>query len=378
VSKELFIFAGEMSADLHGEELILTLLKKNPSLKIFGVGGPRMRQTGMESILSMESFQVMGFIDVVAALPKLLRHFFFLRKMILQRKPAAALFIDYADFNMHLESSLKKKGFQGKIIHYISPSVWAWRKQRIKTLAQTLDLLLVIYPFEVECFAGSSLPVHYVGHPLIKRLREYSYKEGLFPFNQTLLALFPGSRRKELVRNFPLMLKTLKKIEPPLLIAISLSQQNFKPLLEKIIQKEGTSHSIIFTASENNYELMRACRAALAKSGTVTLELALHQVPTVVIYKLSIIDKWIAKYLFKISLSFYCIVNLIIKRELFPEFIEHKISEKEVADRLQSFLFCPERREQCKQGCSTIANILTNKEASQDAADNITHLLDLL
>ncbi|MBS0627154.1 MAG: lipid-A-disaccharide synthase, partial [Verrucomicrobia bacterium] len=145
---DLFIFAGEPSGDLHGEALIQNLRSLHPEITISGVGGPKMRAAGLDSILEMEQFQVMGFIAVFLSLPKLIRYFYFLAKTILFLKPKAVLFIDYPGFALRLERHLKKKHFKGKIIHYICPSVWAWGKKRIPLMEKTLDLLISIFPFE--------------------------------------------------------------------------------------------------------------------------------------------------------------------------------------------------------------------------------------
>lgn len=369
--KEIFIFAGEMSADLHGEKLIHSLRQKNPSIHIFGVGGPRMRRAGMECILPMEAFQVMGFIDVLLALPKLLKHLSFLKKTILKRNPETAIFIDYADFNMLLESKLRKKGYAGKLIHYISPSVWAWRKNRINTLSKNLDLLLVIYPFEVNCFAGTPLKVEYVGHPLVERLNQHDYQTNTLG-SGPILSLFPGSRKKELVRNFPLMLQTISYLKiPSLTVAVSLCQPRFKPLLEEIARAQGFQHPLLFIPAEQSYELMKASHLALAKSGTVTLELALHHIPTAVLYKITPLDQWIGKNLFKIILPYYCIVNILLEKQVFPEFIGHDIAAETLARSLQELHDNPLKREICQQDCREIEKLLTQKKTAEEAATAI-------
>jgi lipid-A-disaccharide synthase len=376
LTHSLFIFAGEMSADLHGEKLILKLQQQNPSLKIFGVGGPRMRQTGMECILPMEAFQVMGFIDILSALPRLMKHFFFVKKTILERNPTAALFIDYAEFNMFMETALRKKKYAGKLIHYISPSVWAWRKNRMHTLAKNLDLLLVIYPFEVPLFSNTPFKVEYVGHPLIPRLKEHTYKTGLFPTDKTILSLFPGSRQKEIQRNLPLMLRVCKDLSyPNLLIVISLSHPRFKNTIEQLLKEIDLPHPIQMTPAENNYELMKASHIALAKSGTVTLELALHEVPTVVVYEISLLDKYIGRDLLRILLPYYCIVNILLNEQVFPEFFNHNIDPLPVRQRLQDFLSNPALADTCKQKCCEIKSLLTQKNTHEEAARSISLLI---
>ena len=162
---DLFIFAGESSGDLLGSRLLSALYKHNPNLNIVGVGGPKMRAAGMECIMQTEAFEVMGFIDVFLALPSLIKKFYKVAKAILCSNPKAVLFIDYPGFNLALASYLRKKGYRNQLIHYVAPSVWAWGKKRIPKMAQTLDLLLTIFPFEATYFAHTPLAVHYVGHP---------------------------------------------------------------------------------------------------------------------------------------------------------------------------------------------------------------------
>ncbi len=144
----LFIFAGEKSGDLHGGHLLRELFTTHPHLHISGVGGPSMRAQGLKCFLSMEDFQVMGFVDVFFALPRLARQFYLIKNFILREQPPIVLLIDYPGFNLRLAASLRKAGFQGHICHYICPSVWAWGKKRIPHMARTLDTLFSILPFE--------------------------------------------------------------------------------------------------------------------------------------------------------------------------------------------------------------------------------------
>ena len=172
---DLFIFAGEPSGDLHGEHLLENLKKKRPNLKIKGIGGPRMRAVGLECLLPMEEFQVMGFIDVLSSLPKLYRMFKKIRDEILSAKPSAVLFIDYPGFNLRMARSLKKRKSPSKLLQFVCPSVWAWGKGRIPLMEKNLDKLMTLLPFEPELFSHGSLDVEYVGHPLISRIESHQY-----------------------------------------------------------------------------------------------------------------------------------------------------------------------------------------------------------
>lgn len=377
MSKKIFVFAGEMSGDLYGEKLLRALWERDPSLKIYGVGGPRMREAGLECLMPMEAFQVMGFVDVFLALPKLMRQFYAVSSLILARNPDLVLFIDYPGFNLRMAAHLRKKGYRGKLCHFICPSVWAWGKARIPLMAKNLDLLLTILPFEAKYFADTSLKITYVGHPLTKRLEDYPYRKGLFPQDRRILSLFPGSRKKELVRNLPLMLKTASQLHlryPDLLFAVSVSQERYRPLIETMIREQGLENQVLLVSGENTYELMKASYLALAKSGTVTLELALHQIPTVVIYKVSLLDFLLVKYILRIILPHYCIVNIIAEKEVFPELFGPQLTEESLLFSIQQFLDSPALRETCRQECIRIRDLLYNKSASDEAARAICNL----
>ncbi len=376
---DLFIFAGEPSGDLHGESLLQSLYSQHPDIQITGVGGPRMRQYPFHCILLMEEFQVMGFIDVFFALPKLLRHFYFLLTQILKTNPKVVVFIDYPGFALRMEKKLKKKGFTGKIIHYICPSVWAWGKKRIPLIEQNVDLLLSLFPFEKKYFSPS-FPIAYIGHPLISRLKEHSYQKLEWAEGKKIISLFPGSRKKEILRNFPLQLKTLKTLleqDSSLIGAISLSQQEFLPLLSSFMKQENLAfgdriHSVPVSQS---YELMQHSFLALAKSGTVTLELALHKVPTVVLYVISPLDLFLAKKIFRISLPFYCIVNIVANKEVFVELIGRNATEENLLKEAKRLLIDTPYRNKQKDLCQKVNNDLNEGNTSEKAAQHILSFL---
>ncbi len=357
---DLFILAAEPSGDLHGANLIQELLQLRPDLKIGAISGPKMRKLPIHSFFPMENLQVMGFIDVLFALPKIAKEFFAIRKTILSLNPKAVVCIDYPGFNLRLERSLRKKGYQGKLIHYICPTVWAWGKKRIPKMAKTLDLLLTIFPFEKECFASTKLNVHYVGHPLACKAALHLQKD------EKLLALFPGSRETEIRRNFPMQLKAAKKLktlDPSLKIGVSIAHKNFEELIHSMIDSEVTIYP--------NSELMQKAKGAIATSGTITLELALHNVPTVVNYAIRPIDCFIAQKIFHINIPFYCIVNIILSKEVFPELFGPNLSEDTLQSQIQKLWFDPT---DAKKGCQELRELLGAQNANLEAARAILTL----
>lgn len=380
---KFFLFAGEPSGDLHGSHLLTQLRERLPKGHFFGVGGPKMRDAGLESFLQMEDFAVMGFSDVLKSFPKIYRQFRQVSRAILQVNPHAVVLIDYPDFNLRLAKNLRKKGYRGKIIQYISPTVWAWRKGRIKTLSKYYDILLTIYPFEEQHFRNSSLPVSYVGNPLCEYLSNYDYnsnwKELLqIPHENPIVALFPGSREGEIERNLPIQLQAtkllLKKTGGNRTIAISCSSQDHKLAVIQQAQKCDwpKDHQLHLVPAEYTYELMRDSHVALAKSGTVTLELALHQRPTVVLYKMSKVNYFIAKHVVRLNLPHYCMVNILLEKDVFPECIERGLNIENVFYHLNKLDEENSLREACLADCYKIKEMLKgSSQASKCAAETI-------
>ena len=371
---DLFIFAGEPSGDLHGEKLLEALYKQNPNLKVKGVGGPKMRAQGMECFMPMEEFEVMGFVDVLSSLPKLIRHFRTIKNEILNSKPKGVVCIDYPGFNLRLARALKQKGSEAKRIHYICPTVWAWGKRRIPQMERCLDSLLTILPFEVDMFSRNQMDVSYVGHPLIKRIQSHEYNRlwkapyGI-PDHQQILSIFPGSREKEILRNFPLQIKVAKRIQkenPDLLIAVSCSDEKFHPLLKE---------APFIIDSKDSYELMRGSHFAIATSGTITLELALHHIPTVVTYSIASFDLFIAQTLFRIDLPHYALPNIIGKHEIFPELFGPHFTEDNLFKKGMEFLLSQYKRSACTDACQVLKKLLGEKDASHETAHTILNTI---
>lgn len=384
--KKIFIFVGEPSGDLHGSYLVKALKASLPGFSFEGVAGPRLRAEGVTGDLVMEDFEVMGLTDVLLSLPKLVRHFYRIRNHIVSTNPSAVILVDYPGFNLRMAKALRKKGYKGKIIQYISPTVWAWGKHRIDEMAKTLDLLLTIYPFESTCFDDTSvsrLNHRYIGNPLCEYLKEYRYdqtwleKSGI-PNAANLIAIFPGSRKGEIVRNLPLLLAAAalyKEKHPEALFALSCTQNSVQEYLQEHPLQPILQNSLFFVPKEYTYELMRNCRTAIAKSGTVTLELALHLRPTVVIYKLTLLNRLYAKHLLKLNLPHYCIVNILGGKEVFPELIEKGLSPANLHQLLEELNADGEKRTACIHQCNEIHKALGINNASHKAAEAITQIL---
>lgn len=383
--RHYFIFAGESSADLHGSRLIRALKNEVDPSSICGVGGPRMRQELFECFHPMEDFQVMGFSDVICALPRLWNLFKKIRNHILKLNPDCVILIDYPGFNLRLAQSLRKKGFKGKLVQYICPTVWAHGKKRIDILNQYYNLLLTIYPFEAKYFANRKLKVEYIGNPLIETIQTHNYdrnwmsKMGL-PIEKDLIALFPGSRLGEIKRHIPKQLEMAAQLieeHPNLHFALSCAQESLQRPILKMIEKGPLriERDIHIIAPKFNYDLMKNAKTALAKSGTVTLELALHNVPTIVHYEVSSINYLFAKYILKLNLSHYCIVNILSDTTLFPEFIGKDLSTDKIKEAFEQIHFNPLRHENMEMACKKLKEELGTASSHQQAVRAIQEMM---
>lgn len=361
------------------------LRQRGITAPMWGVGGPRMRAEGLRSPIPMEDFQVMGFTDIVTALPRLWRHFRAIRRQILKHQPPVAIFIDYPGFNLRLERSLRKHGYQGKIVHFNSPMVWAHGQHRVHTLAEHVDLLISLLPFEKRYYASTPLRVDYVGHPLTAKVQQYTYapewrSEASIPSNAPLFGLFPGSRLGEIRRNLPHQLQAAAYISsrfPDFRWGLAVAHEQLRPAIVHCIKQSPLNlrKDVFLVDGQFNYELMAESRAALATSGTVTAELALHRVPTAVSFQINLLNLAIAGLVLRLKLPHYCLVNIICEKRVYPEFYGWRPSARQIAAQLLPLIGEGKRRSTCLQGCDDMRERLGSSDASDAAAQSILEIL---
>ncbi len=378
---DLFIVAAETSADRHGIEIVKKLLELNPDLKIGGVLGPNLRALNIPCLFPMEKLQVMGFFDVLLALPKILYRYFLLKRMLLKTRPKAILFIDYPEFNLRLERSIKRAQFKGKIFHHVSPSVWAWAKKRISIMEKGIDELFCIFPFEKSFFKNPPFKVSYVGHPLFEAIQNYNYdlkfrKRYKISDESTLIAIFPGSRTKEIKRNLPIQLQTalrLQKEEKTLKVAISISNEGAKKIIEKISQEQ--KEEVILVPNIDSYNLMKSANMAIATSGTVALELAFHELPSVITFGIQLVDLVIAQKILKIDLPFFCIVNIITQKPTFPELFGPNLTLSKLLYWSKRLIKDSKYKEETLSACRQLKLLFNKKKPKEEISKKILSFL---
>lgn len=386
----MYFVAGEISGDMHGGSLIRALKALQPDFECAGVGGDEMSAEGLQSLLPFKDFAVMGFSDVILAYPLLRRHFYALARQILEENPLAVVLIDYPGFNLRLARFLRRNGYRGKLIQYVAPSVWAWKKGRIQAMSESLDLLLTIFPFEPPHFANTPLKAVYVGNPLIEEMKSRVRSQEPFaksskdwrdrlnlPLEKPLIALFPGSRPAEVKRHLPLFIEAAKifsKGHPGYGIAISIGHRDLLFAISKILEEAGLKEEVDYwlIPGEERYLLMQEAEVALAKSGTVALELALQGCPTAIAYNLPLLNFILAKWVFQIRLPHYALPNILLNEAIFPEFYRPWLKPSPLAEALKLQLT---NRKLIAEKSVRLEEILTKKNASREAAREILSLV---
>lgn len=378
-----FILAGEPSGDIHGRTLIEALKQAYPKTSYKGVGGPLMRSQGLELFFPMEELQLMGFQEIFMKAPFILKKLFSLKNRILREKPDACILIDFPDFNLFLARLLRKGGYQGKIIQMIPPTVWAWRKGRIKTLEKNFDLLLSIFPFEKEIYKNTKLPVTYIGNPVFEDVINATFdpnfrEKNHLPKDTKIISLFPGSRKGEVELNLPKQLETLKALKNELegfSFAVSIYNKNHLEDITTIINAHGFTNKVTLIPAEKRYDLMRESSFALAKSGTVTLELALNGCPHVVTYETSWLNYMIAKYVVRLKIPYFSIANILLKEEAYPEHIADLGPIEAVANSTKTLLFNEQKRAEVLANTPKMHQILSGVNPKEAIAKAIKSLL---
>jgi lipid-A-disaccharide synthase len=283
---------------------------------------------------------------------------------IQERSPPIVLLIDYPGLIPLFARKLRKKGYTGKIIQYICPSLLFCRQKDRKAMAETLDALLCIFPFEPSLFKNSPFPVNFVGHPALEKLKNYVYAEGFrekfsIPSDAPLIGIFPGSRSKVLKANFPSQLLAALKLQkeiPSSWIGISVANEKSKKTLEPLAS---SLPHVVFIPENHAYDLMQACCLAIATSGTIALELALHEKPAVMTYCASLLDIMVVKYYAKWPFPHYCLVNVLMNDNVYPELIYKESSPDKIHKEARALYFSPERKKRCIAQCRELKNILS-------------------
>ena len=336
------IVAGEASGDLLGSQLIAALREILPQLDFTGIGGPRMQSAGMEVLFPLEKLAVRGYLEVARHFVEILGIRRRLRRRFIASPPDVFIGIDAPDFNLGLERSLKAHGIP--TVHYVSPAIWMWRKERIHGIKRSVSKMLTLFPFEVAIYRDAGIDAEFVGHPLTDILdqvpgRTAAREQLRLPVSATVIALLPGSRQSELEHMADLFVQTAKAISecaPRTLFLVPLVTRETREMFEAALYRNGAENLPLTVLFGHAQDAMSAADVVLAASGTATLEAALLGRPMVITYKMPAASHWLLRG--KGYLPYYGLPNILAGEFVVPEIIQDDATPQNLSQALLNLL----------------------------------------
>ncbi|MGB1198499.1 MAG: lipid-A-disaccharide synthase [Thalassotalea sp.] len=369
------IVVGEHSGDTLGAGLIIELQRSYPNAKFIGIGGPKMLALGFESLFAMDELSVMGLVEVLGRIKRLLH----IRKSVTQyfitHRPDVFIGIDAPDFNLTLEEKLKNQGI--KTVHYVSPSVWAWREKRVFKIAKATNMVLSLLPFEKQFYDKHQVPCTFVGHPLaddipLTSCKEHAREALSLPQKAKIVALMPGSRGSELERLVPPFLASAQQLfaeDNQLVFVVPMISDKRSEQFKRIKQTLAPELPITIITGQTQ-TVMAASDCLLTASGTVTLEAALIKRPMVICYKFNLLTYWLAKWLVK--LQWFSLPNLLANKSLVPELLQDEVDQAHIVPLVKEHLY---QDQQNLNQAFTDIHIQLKQNASEKAANAVIELL---
>lgn len=336
---KVMIVAGEASGDLHGAYLVQAMKEMMPNVSFCGVGGHKMQQAGVKLLANVSDLAVMGLVEVLGRLKSILGIMAVLKRILDADRPHLLILIDYPGFNLKLAKAAKRRGV--KVLYYISPKVWAWRRGRVKTIRQTVDHMALIFPFEEDIYRKAGVPATFVGHPLLdeievrKTIDEIKHEFDL-EADKTTVALLPGSREGEVHRILPVMVQAAKILAdrfPAIQFVLPVAHTLPSGLISGIFSHAGI---MIRLVTGRTHEVLTASDVAVVASGTASLETALLVKPMVIVYKVSPLTYFLGKMIVRIRHA--GLPNIIAGRTIVPELIQKDFTPQRVADEITLIL----------------------------------------
>lgn len=370
----LHIIAGEVSGDTHASGLIRELLVLDPTIRFTGLGGPRMKHAAGQGITDwVETAGVVGLWEVLKMYSYFKARLEMTLSQIMSERPAAVILVDYPGFNLRVAKKLRARGYMGKLLYYISPQVWAWKKGRVKTMAKTLDLMICIFPFEKEFYEKSGLRTEFSGHPMVDRVVELKRD---WPRERWLVGFFPGSRLNEIKRLFPVMLKAAYAIRmqlPQVRICVSAANETLANEMRHMAGAAGMPEAKGWVETGTVYDLMQRSQVGAVASGTATLEAACFGLPYVLVYRVNAITFAVAKMVVKIKKI--GIVNVLAKRDVVPELVQGDLTSDSLAAEMVSLLTDDQRRHALEADMASVVATLGEGGAYRRAAEEVRRAL---
>ncbi len=375
---DLLVVAGEASGDQHGARMLRELKRLRPGLRAFGLGSTELAAEGVDLVADSREISVVGISEALGILPRAKEIQDLLVAACERRRPAAAVLIDFPEFNLRLARKLKWLGIP--VVYYISPQVWAWRKGRVRAISELVDRMLVLFAFEADFYRRHGVAVTHVGHPLVDEVgvaaAAWDECPTALPPAPLRLALMPGSRRSEIRALLPRMLEATQAlgrqiaVEPTLVQAPSVATAFLAPFLERWERETGRPLEVV---AEQRFRAIADSHLVLCASGTATLEVGLLGAPMLVLYRLGTWSYLLARAL--VRLPHFSLVNLVLGRGAVPELLQDATAPESVAAEALALVRSPARIAAMRSDLAALRPALGRSGASQRAAREIAFYL---
>lgn len=378
MSKKIFLIACEPSGDTHTAALVRAMKRRNSALRLIGLGGPKMEQAGVRLLEDMTKISAVGLGDVIRQYFRYRAIFYRALHEIKKETPDAVILVDSPAFNLRIAKKIRRMHPRLPILYYISPQLWAWGARRIHTVKKTVSKMFVILPFEVPLYEKAGVACEFVGHPLLDHLNTSHDREALrsqlrIQDGQVAIGLMPGSRKKEVERILPLMVRAAEhlKREIPGAVFLMARSGNVKYEIYDAILKNSKIEVLAF--DNHLHDHIASMDFALVASGTATLETALMKTPFFLLYKTGWLTYWLGRFLIRVP--FLGLVNLLAGKRVVPEFIQGDAHPETIAHEARVLLQTPELYEKMKWQMGEVKDLLGEQGASERAAHSMLDFL---
>ncbi len=369
VTGKILMIAGEESGDVYGGRLARNLLKRAPGVKIEGIGGPRMREAGVQTYHDISEMAAVGFLTVISRIGFFRDTLNFLKRKIAEGEYDAVILIDFPDFNIRVAKAASKQGVF--VFYYVLPQLWAWRTYRVKAFKKAVDAMFVVFPFEEKFYISHGANAKFSGHPILDELEETKDRKALrgkfgIDDGQTLLGVLPGSRMGEVNKMLPIMLEAVKIIDKikPVRVIMPCAESIDETFLKTTAESYGVDTIVV---KGDAWDVMTASDFLICKSGTSTLQAAIAQTPMVIVYKADMLSYLIAKTLSHTKWA--GLPNILAGKEIVPEFLQNEATPQNIADTTLKILGDPQKYEKVKNDLAEIRASLGNRGAGERVAD---------
>ena len=375
--KKIFIVTGEASGDKLASKVIYNLKKINPNIEYLSVGGENLKSLGIKSIYDLKEVTYIGFTKVLFNLFKINKKINQTVNSILEFNPDILFTVDSPDFTLRVAERVKNKNINIKTVHYVAPQVWVWREGRVKKIKKFIDHILLLFNFEKLYFDKENVSCEFVGHPLLENRVEDKIDINQFVGkNKALFSIFAGSRISEINVLMPIFLNFIKYMEKKYndITYVFHSTKAHKDLIHSYIKNSNTLNCEVVSDDKLKGHLLKKSIFAIAKSGTVSLEICNAKIPSIIVYKMNLINFLIVKMLVKIKYA--NIINIAAKEEIIPELLQSKCNSKNIYNEVSKFLDTPSLVEEQVRKTQTILNqFKTSKSPSEQTSEALNKII---